>query len=192
MHNILYHKAVGLLIYAVIGTQPDIAYTIVILSRFSDNPSTVHWKAVKHMFCYLKSMNSYWLVYEQNKKGFVGYADADGNSNEDQHAISGYAFLIDGEAVSWSFKCQEIVMLSITESEYVAATHVVGERSGRGGERCRRLYRVPGRAITGQQGKEDRDPRLLYGRSVGGQDGRRASKSRWRRRLLSRGRSGHG
>ena len=40
MHNILYHKAVGLLIYAVIGTQPDITYTIVILSHFSDNPGS--------------------------------------------------------------------------------------------------------------------------------------------------------
>src|SRR4051794_11856008 len=127
MHNILYHKAVGLLIYAAIGTQLDIAYTIVILSRFSDNPSNVHWKAVKHMFCYLKSMNSYWLVYEQNEKRLVGYTDADGNSNEDQHVISGYTFLIDCGAVSWSFKCQEIVMLSTTKSEYVAATHVAKE-----------------------------------------------------------------
>ena len=53
-------------------------------------------------------------------------------------------------------------------------------------------YIVPGRAITGQQGEEDRDPRLLYGRVVGGEDGRGTSKSRWRRRLLPRRRSGHG
>jgi hypothetical protein len=42
---------------------------------------------------------------------------------EDRHAISGYTFLIDGGAVSWSSKQQEIVSLSTTESEYVVAMH---------------------------------------------------------------------
>ena len=46
---------------------------------------------------------------------------------EDRHAITGYAFLIDGGAVSWSSKHQEIVSLSTTESEYVAATHGMKE-----------------------------------------------------------------
>ena len=46
---------------------------------------------------------------------------------EDRHAITGYAFLIDGGAVSWSSKRQEIVSLSTTESEYVAATHGMKE-----------------------------------------------------------------
>jgi hypothetical protein len=46
---------------------------------------------------------------------------------EDRRAITGYAFLIDGGAVSWSSKRQEIVSLSTTESEYVAATHRMKE-----------------------------------------------------------------
>ena len=45
-------------------------------------------------------------------------------SNEDRHAISGFAFLIDGGAVSWSSKRQSLVTLSTTEAEYVAATHL--------------------------------------------------------------------
>jgi hypothetical protein len=57
----------------------------------------------------------------------VGYTDADGSMAEDRRAISGYAFLIDGGAVSWSSKRQEIVSLSTTESEYVAATHGLKE-----------------------------------------------------------------
>jgi hypothetical protein len=46
---------------------------------------------------------------------------------EDRCAITGYAFLIDGGAVSWSSKQQEIVSLSTTESEYVMATHRMKE-----------------------------------------------------------------
>ena len=42
---------------------------------------------------------------------------------EDHHAISGYAFLLDGGMVSWSLKRQEIVSLSTTESKYVTITH---------------------------------------------------------------------
>ena len=41
--------------------------------------------------------------------------------NKDRRAISGYAFLIDGGAVSWLSKRQEIISLSTTESKYVAA-----------------------------------------------------------------------
>ncbi len=46
---------------------------------------------------------------------------------EDHRAITGYVFLIDGGAVSWSSKKQEIVLLSTTESEYIAATHGMKE-----------------------------------------------------------------
>ena len=48
-------------------------------------------------------------------------------SNEDRHAISGYAFLIDGGAVSRSSKRQPIVTLSTAEAEYIAATYAAKE-----------------------------------------------------------------
>ena len=35
------------------------------------------------------------------KHTLMGYTDADGSMAEDHHAISGYAFLVDGGAVSW-------------------------------------------------------------------------------------------
>ena len=46
---------------------------------------------------------------------------------EDCRAISGYAFLIDGGAVSWLSKKQEIMSLLTMESEYMAATHAAKE-----------------------------------------------------------------
>jgi hypothetical protein len=60
-------------------------------------------------------------------KGIEGFTDADGAMQEHRHAIMGYAFLIDGGAISWSSKKQEIVTLSTAKSEYVAATHVAKE-----------------------------------------------------------------
>ena len=53
--------------------------------------------------------------------------DADGASQEHRRAISGYAFIIDGGAISWSSRKQELVTLSTTEAEYVASTHAAKE-----------------------------------------------------------------
>ena len=61
------------------------------------------------------------------EKELVGFADADGSMAEDRHATLGYAFLVDGGAVSWSTKRQEIVSLSTTESKYIAVTHMAKE-----------------------------------------------------------------
>lgn len=56
-----------------------------------------------------------------------GYTDADGSSQEHRHAISGYIFLVNGGAISWSSKKQELIMLSTAKSEYVAATYTAKE-----------------------------------------------------------------
>ena len=86
-----------------------------------------HWSAVKWAFAYLNGSVDLELTYGREVQGLMGYTDADGSVNEDRKAISGYAFLINGGAVSWSSKKQEIISLSITEAEYVAAMHATKE-----------------------------------------------------------------
>jgi hypothetical protein len=127
MRNVPYHEAVGSLMYASLGTRPDITYAVQAVSRFSTKPGIAHWEAVKRIFRYLKGTKDLWLSYGGVGKELIGYADADGSMSEDRHALSGYAFLINGGAVSWSTKRQEIISLSTTESEYVAATYAAKE-----------------------------------------------------------------
>lgn len=67
------------------------------------------------------------MTYGGEERVLVDHADADGSIPEDRQAISGFASMVDGGTVSWSSKRQEIVSLSMTESEYVAATHAVKE-----------------------------------------------------------------
>lgn len=55
------------------------------------------------------------------------FADADGMSLENRKAVSGYTFILNGAAVSWSLKQQEIVSLSTTEAEYIAITYTAKE-----------------------------------------------------------------
>jgi hypothetical protein len=123
MRDVPYREAVGALNWAALATRPDIAFAVATVARFAANPGPAHWEAVKRIFRYLSGTRDLWLSYGESKRALEGYADADGSMNEDRRAISGYAFLIDGGAVLWSSKRQEIVSLSTTESEYVAATH---------------------------------------------------------------------
>jgi hypothetical protein len=67
------------------------------------------------------------LVYGDENRDLQGWVDADGASQDHRRAISGYVFMVDGGAVSWLSKKQEIVMLSMTEAEYIAATHTAKE-----------------------------------------------------------------
>jgi hypothetical protein len=61
------------------------------------------------------------------ENNLMGYCDADGSAGEDWKAVSGYAFMVNGGAVSWSSKKQEIISLLTTEAEYVAMTHASKE-----------------------------------------------------------------
>src|SRR5271170_7120530 len=113
--------------YAAMGTRPDIAFTTSTVAQFSKNPGWIHWEAVKRIFHYLLGTKKLELTYVGKEQGLVGYADADGSSQDHRRAISGYVFMIDGGAVSWSSKKQELVTLSTTEAEYVAQTHAAKE-----------------------------------------------------------------
>ena len=50
MKNIPYCEAVGLLMYAAMGTRPDIVFTVSTVAQFLDNPRWVHWEAAKRIF----------------------------------------------------------------------------------------------------------------------------------------------
>nr|GEY76692.1 zinc finger, CCHC-type [Tanacetum cinerariifolium] len=53
-----YSRAIGCLMYAMTSTRPDIAYDVGRLSRFTNNPSRQHWKAITRVFKYLRESES--------------------------------------------------------------------------------------------------------------------------------------
>jgi hypothetical protein len=127
MRNVPYREAVGSLMYASMGTRPDITFAVSTVAQFLDNPGIAHWEAVKRIFQYLKGTRDLSLTYGEEEKDLQGWVDADGASQDHRRAISGYVFMVDGGAVSWTSKKQEIVSLSTTEAEYIAATHAAKE-----------------------------------------------------------------
>jgi Reverse transcriptase (RNA-dependent DNA polymerase) len=134
MKNVPYLSAIGEIMYAMLGTRPDIAYAVTILSQFSSNPGRRHWEAVKRLLRYLCGTMDFRLQYGAAERpansGSIdeplsvwGYCDSDWASNvDDRRSITGYTFLAAGAAVSWQTKKQPTVALSTVEAEYMSAS----------------------------------------------------------------------
>ena len=127
MKRVPFRSALGSLMYLAVGTRPDIAFVVSTLAQFADNPGWAHWEGIKRIYRYLLGTKKLGLTFGTSKSGLVGYTDADGASQEHRRAITGFAFLVDGGAILWGSKKQELVTLSTAEAEYVAATHAAKE-----------------------------------------------------------------
>jgi len=127
VRNVPYREAVGSLMYAAIGTRPDITYAVTALSQYLQNPGRAHWEQVKQVIRYLKGTRAYELKFGSSG-GIEGFIDTNwGNDTDDRHSICGYVFTLNEGAVSWSSKKQSVVALSSTEAEYIGITHAVKE-----------------------------------------------------------------
>jgi transposase InsO family protein len=128
-----YQAAVGAIMYAMLGTRPDIAYSISKLAQYSNEPREQHWKAVKQLLRYLATTSNYCLTYSGNHNNndepkLLGYCDSDwANDYEDRRSTTGYVFMTAGGAISWKSKRQPTVALSSTEAEYMAASEATRE-----------------------------------------------------------------
>jgi hypothetical protein len=80
-----YQAIVGSLMYAALGTRPDITYAVAALSRYNSRPLAVHLTAAKRVLRYLKATKAAKLWYtssaDYNHAGtseeLHGYTDAD-------------------------------------------------------------------------------------------------------------------
>ncbi|KAG5674318.1 hypothetical protein PVAND_004295 [Polypedilum vanderplanki] len=123
-----YREAVGSLLFVAQATRPDIAFAVSNVSRFNNEYTNTHWKAVKRIFRYLNLTIDHSLFYRRNLNYFEGFSDADHAGEIDMRkSISGYIFKFGGAAVSWCSSRQRIVALSSTEAEYIALAGAVQE-----------------------------------------------------------------
>jgi hypothetical protein len=66
MNHIPYSIAVGNLMYAMIGTRPDLAHVVSVVSRFMHNPGKEHWNAVKWILRHVKGTSHFGLLFDKN------------------------------------------------------------------------------------------------------------------------------
>src|SRR5579871_6230729 len=124
-----YQKAIGNLMYAMLRTRPDIAYTVSVISQFHLNPNQTYWNILKRTFRYLKETIELGILYgNMNELKLEGFSDSDwgGNINS-RKSTSGYIFKLGNRVVSWSSVLQQTTALSTMEAEYIAVTHSAKE-----------------------------------------------------------------
>jgi hypothetical protein len=72
-----YQSVIGFFIYIILGTWPDITYTISVISRFSANPTKIYISIIKQVFRYLKNTLFISFVFRGELQLFSGYIDSD-------------------------------------------------------------------------------------------------------------------
>jgi hypothetical protein len=82
-----YQSEIGSIMYGMIGSRPDFAYTMSTLSRFNSNPTTLHQGAAKRALRYTKNTTNYGTCYGDQEQAqgqgqgqyptLLGFADSD-------------------------------------------------------------------------------------------------------------------
>ena len=148
----IYLAMVGSLMYAMLGTRPDIVFAVGLLARYSNDPSDLHLDAAKSVLRYLQGSKKVGIMYSGQGPSLEGYSDADfATSDESRRRVtSGYVFSMGGGAVSWQSKRQPSVSLATADAEYVGLSQA--------GREAMWL-----RAMLGELGYGPKDPTVLYG-----------------------------
>ncbi|CAM8907797.1 unnamed protein product [Rhodiola kirilowii] len=130
MEDVPYDVDVGSLKYAMLCTRPDIAFAVIVLSRYMSNPGEKHWIAMKYLLKYMNGTNKLGLVYVdyEREPELKGYVDSNFASNRDNRkSVTSFFFTWGGCCISWKSQQQSIVALSSTEAEYIAAIEACKE-----------------------------------------------------------------
>jgi hypothetical protein len=121
-----YSQLVGKLMYLMVCTRPDIAYSVGALARYMSKPRMP--QAAKGLTRYLAGTTKHGLIYGTSTDKLVGYCDADYAGDVDtRRSTTGYVFMMAEGAVTWQSKRQQTIAASTTEAENMAAALAVKE-----------------------------------------------------------------
>ena len=71
-----YLGAIGALMYLANYTQPDIAFSVNLIARYSSASTKRYWNGIKHVLRYLRGTCDMGLFYSKTlEPQFFGYAD---------------------------------------------------------------------------------------------------------------------
>ncbi|GAA0142098.1 hypothetical protein LIER_35515 [Lithospermum erythrorhizon] len=125
MKHVPYALAMESLMYAMLYTRPELAYTVSLLTRFLSQPGKEHWEAVKLVLRYLKGTSDVSVCFGGHEAALESFTDADMAGDLDtKRSTSGYLFTFVGERYrgNRSFK---IVLLYQKLRPIILRSHIV-------------------------------------------------------------------
>lgn len=112
--NVPYRELVGSL-YLATNTRPDIAYALSYASQHMENPSVMHWNALKRILRYLEGTLSYGIHFTRDFDVRLRVFSAGDKKTRRSH--TGFVLMLGPTPLSWCSQKQRTVALSSTESE---------------------------------------------------------------------------
>lgn len=129
--NLPYKELIGSLMYIMLGSRPDLSFSVNYFSQFQNCFDVEHWNHLKHILRYLKQTKDYGLKFLKSRDSNVqlsAYVDADfANDITDRKSVSGFVVKMNMNVIDWKTKKQSLVALSSAESEYIALSSCISE-----------------------------------------------------------------
>ena len=129
-----YMSVGGSLLYATMGTRPDIAYPTIRCARFNNNPGKTHVNYQKNILKYLKGTTDRGIWYKSpknpdgDKLNIIACVDTDwGGCSDTRRSTVGFVVYLCGGPIAWKSKLMVTLALSSCEAEFMGLTEVAKE-----------------------------------------------------------------
>lgn len=148
MRTIPFRAAIGSLLYLSTRARPDIAAAVSILAKHSQDPSAIHWQAVKRIMRYLQGTKDHGLLYSEGDCSLTVYCVADWATDaEDRRSRTGIVTYVGEHLISWTSRRQATSSVPNCEAEYVVLFEAARERDWLGSLMCETQL-CPGKVPT--------------------------------------------
>src|SRR6202000_3314074 len=102
----LYRQILGKLMYAMVGSRPDLAHALSVLGRFAGAPDSFHLAMARRVLQYVKNTINFRMHYSArgspaNAAPLLGYVDSDFANSSDRKSITGFCFFQGPNLITW-------------------------------------------------------------------------------------------
>ena len=97
-----YQSAIGMLLYLMHGSRPDLSFAVIKLSQYSRKPRKLHCNGMKRMMRYRRGTLDRGLMLGDIKgaPGLLGYFDSGHADNANRQSTCGFLFTLNGGIIS--------------------------------------------------------------------------------------------
>ena len=130
----LFRSGVGMLLYLIKFSRPDISNSVREIAKVMDGPTELQVKSLFRLVKYVIDTKEKGLLMSPDKAAdpnvwkMIAFCDSDYAGDKDgRKSVSGFFIYIQECLISWKSRKQKSVTLSSSEAEYVAISEVCAE-----------------------------------------------------------------
>jgi hypothetical protein len=122
-----YQRKIGLLLFAAIFIRPDIAFAILRLARFLNNPSSAYHKTADRALMYLYNIRQLFLRFGGQDNLVVASDAFFANNSTNRKSSQAFAIKLFSRLISWRTNKQNTITTLTTEAELLALAQAAKE-----------------------------------------------------------------